>query len=138
MLDHVSLGVSDLGRSRKFYDATLRPLGIVRLVDFENRGSDYGTMAAPLGVEFTITLEPRVVPAAGLHLCFRAGDRYSVTQFHTAALREGGRSDGEPGARAHYHVDYFSAFVLDPDGHRIEAVCHLPPASADVALLDAH
>src|SRR5205814_6898391 len=120
MLDHVSLGVSDLARSRRFYDAALRPLGLVRLLDFEGRGSDYGAMAAPLGVEFTITQETRVEPGLGLHLCFRAIDRHAVTSFHGAALHEGGRDDGEPGIRARYHINYFGAFVLDPDGHRIE------------------
>ena len=73
MLDHVSLGVAEIERSRRFYDAVLRPLGIVRIVDFGNgRGSDYGAIAGQLGVEFTITLEPSVAPAPGMHLCFRA------------------------------------------------------------------
>lgn len=126
MLDHVSLGVSDLDRSRRFYDAALRPLGIVRTVDFQNRGSDYGSMAGALGVEFTITVEPVVAPAPGMHLCFRAADRGAVRAFHAAALAAGGVDDGAPGPRAHYHPDYFGAFVLDPDWHRIEAVCHAP------------
>jgi len=127
MLDHVSLGVTDLECSRQFYDAALRPLGIVRTVDFGNgRGSDYGAMAGQLGVEFTITLEPGVAPSRGLHLCFRAPDRAAVHAFHAAALAAGGRDDGAPGPRPLYHLDYFAAFVLDPDGHRIEAVCHAP------------
>jgi len=131
MIDHVSLGVRDLDSSRQFYDAVLRPLGIVRTVDFQQRGSDYGAMAGSLGVEFTITVEPSdTLPSRGMHLCFRAPDRAAVQAFHAAALRCGGRSDGEPGLRPQYHPDYFAAFVMDPDGHRVEAVCHAPQAPA--------
>jgi catechol 2,3-dioxygenase-like lactoylglutathione lyase family enzyme len=126
MLDHISLGVADLERSRRFYDAALRPLGIVRILDFSGRGSDYGSMAAPLGVEFTITVEQAVPPVLGMHVCFRASDGEAVRAFHAAALRAGGSDDGSPGPRELYHPDYYAAFVLDPDGHRIEAVCHLP------------
>jgi catechol 2,3-dioxygenase-like lactoylglutathione lyase family enzyme len=127
MLDHVSLGVADLQRSRAFYDAALRPVGIVRTVDFGGgRGSDYGAVAGQLGVEFTITLEPGTAPSRGMHVCFRAPDRVAVRAFHAAALAAGGRDDGAPGLRRLYHPDYFAAFVLDPDGHRIEAVCHAP------------
>jgi catechol 2,3-dioxygenase-like lactoylglutathione lyase family enzyme len=90
MLDHVSIGVSDLERSRRFYDAALRPLGIVRTLDFAHRGSDYGAMAGQLGVEFTITLEAGgVLPACGMHVCFRAHDREAVRSFHAAAIAAG-------------------------------------------------
>ena len=130
MLDHVSLGVSDLDRSRRFYDAALRPLGLVRTVDFEGRGSDYGAAPGVFGVEFTITREASVAPAAGMHICFRAPDRAAVRAFHAAALAAGGRDDGPPGIRTVYHADYYAAFVLDPDGHRIEAACHTPAATA--------
>ena len=126
MLDHISLGVSDLAKSRQFYDAALRHVGLERILDFEDRGSDYGAMAAPLGVEFTITREGLPRPSLGMHICFRALDRDGVRRFHRAAIEAGGRDDGPPGLRARYHTDYFSAFVLDPDGHRIEAVCHRP------------
>lgn len=128
MLDHVSLGVKDLERSRRFYDAVLRPLGLVRTVDFQGRGSDYGAIAGQLGVEFTITVEASVVPGRGMHLCFRAPNREAVRAFHAAALASGGRDDGGPEVRTQYHPDYFAAFILDPDGHRIEAVCHAPVA----------
>jgi catechol 2,3-dioxygenase-like lactoylglutathione lyase family enzyme len=126
MLDHVSVGVSDLERSRRFYDAALRPLGLVRTLDFEGRGSDYGFAPGQLGVEFTITREAEATPAPGVHLCFRAPDREAVRAFHRAALAAGGRDDGPPGLRPKYHGEYYGAFVLDPDGHRIEAVCHAP------------
>lgn len=133
MLDHVSLGVTDLERSRRFYDLVLRPLGLVRTVDFDNgRGSDYGAMAGQLGVEFTITIEPGAGPSRGMHLCFRAPDRAAVHAFHSAALAAGGREDGAPGLRPLYHPDYFAAFVLDPDGHRIEAVCHAPETPSTI------
>src|SRR5215475_12888573 len=75
MLDHVSLGVSDLARSRRFYDAALRPLGLLRIVNFEGRGSDYGAVPGSLGVEFTITVERIAAPSLGMHLCFRAPNR---------------------------------------------------------------
>jgi catechol 2,3-dioxygenase-like lactoylglutathione lyase family enzyme len=105
MLDHVSLGVSDLERSRRFYDAILRPLGVVRTADFGRSpiggaGSDYGMMLGQLGgVEFTITAETAVAPARGAHICLRAFSREAVRAFHAAALDSGGRSDGAP-ARA--------------------------------------
>ncbi|MBV9567086.1 MAG: VOC family protein [Hyphomicrobiales bacterium] len=129
MLDHVSLGIVDIERSRRFYDAALRPLGLVRTVDFgDGRGSDYGAAPGTLGVEFTITREAQVeAPIPGAHICFRAPDRASVDAFHAAAIAHGGRDDGGPGLRTNYHADYYAAFVLDPDGHRIEAVCHAPP-----------
>jgi catechol 2,3-dioxygenase-like lactoylglutathione lyase family enzyme len=129
MLDHVSLGVSDIARSRAFYDAALAPLGLVRIVDFRaGKGADYGAAPGQTGVEFTITEESgTVIPARGSHLCFRARDRAAIAAFHAAALGAGGRDDGVPGPRD-YHKAYFAAFVLDPDGHRIEAVCHAPDA----------
>jgi len=131
MIDHVSLRVSDFARSRAFYDAALRPLGLVRIVDFRGRkGADYGAAPGSTGVEFTITEETgAIVPSRGSHLCFRARDREAVGAFHAAALAGGGRDDGEPGPR-NYHAAYYAAFVLDPDGHRIEAVCHAPEAPA--------
>ena len=128
MLDHVSVGVTDIDRSRRFYDAALRPLGLVRIVDFgSGRGSDYGAAPGSLGVEFTITNEAEVkTPIPGAHLCFRAPSRQAVDAFYAAALAASGRDNGAPGLRPHYHADYYCAFVLDPDGHRIEAVCHAP------------
>lgn len=135
MLDHVSLGVADLERSRRFYDAVLPPLGLVRIVDFGGgRGSDYGATPGSTGVEFTITKENSVqTPIPGAHLCFRAPSRVAVKAFHQAALAAGGRDDGAPGLRPNYHADYFAAFVLDPDGHRIEAVCHSPERPVEIA-----
>jgi catechol 2,3-dioxygenase-like lactoylglutathione lyase family enzyme len=107
MLDHVSLGVTDLALSRRFYDAVLQPLGLVRIVNFgNNRGSDYGAAPGSLGVEFTITAERSVKPAQGMHLCFRAHDRAAVREFHRLAIGNGGRDDGAPGLRPQYHASY--------------------------------
>jgi catechol 2,3-dioxygenase-like lactoylglutathione lyase family enzyme len=133
MLDHVSLGVTDLAPSRRFYDAVPRPLGLVRIVNFGNdRGSDYGAAPGSLGVEFTITAERSVKPAQGMHLSFRAHDRAAVREFHRLAIGNGGRDDGTPGLRPQYHASYYGAFVFDPDGHRIEAVCHAPEGAEEV------
>jgi catechol 2,3-dioxygenase-like lactoylglutathione lyase family enzyme len=125
MIDHVSVGVANLARSQRFYDAALQPLGLIRTVNF-GRGSEYGDAPGSPGVRFTITQErTAVAPATGSHICFRAPSREAVRAFFTAGLGSGGRSDGEPGLRS-YHADYYAAFLLDPDGHRIEAVCHAP------------
>jgi catechol 2,3-dioxygenase-like lactoylglutathione lyase family enzyme len=132
VLDHVSLGVTDLERSRRFYDAALQPLGVVRIADFgPNRGSDYGQAPGELGVESTITREAAVpTPVAGAHIGFRAPSHAAVDTFFAAALKHGGRDDGPPGLRPIYHASYYGAFVLDPDGHCIEAVCHTPSGPA--------
>jgi catechol 2,3-dioxygenase-like lactoylglutathione lyase family enzyme len=131
VLDHVSVGVTNIERSRRFYDAALRSLGLVRIVDFgRDRGSDYGDAPGSVGVEFTITSEAGVkTPILGAHICFRAPGRRAVDAFYEAALAAGGRGDGAPGLRPQYHADYYCAFVLDPDGHRIEAVCHAPEST---------
>ncbi len=129
MLDHVSLGVSDLELSRRFYDAALKPLGLTRIIDFAGRGSDYGAAPGSLGVEFTITREAGVKPPIpGAHLCFRAPDPRRRARLSRGSARRGRTDDGAPGLRPQYHADYYGAFALDPDGHRIEAVCHAPEA----------
>jgi catechol 2,3-dioxygenase-like lactoylglutathione lyase family enzyme len=118
MLDHVSLGVSDIERSRKFYDQALAPLGIERLYAEGETASGYG---AGRKAFFWISL--RSVSQTGSHVAFATEDRETVDRFHRAALAAGGRDNGPPGLRPHYHEDYYGAFVLDPDGHNIEAVC---------------
>jgi catechol 2,3-dioxygenase-like lactoylglutathione lyase family enzyme len=134
VLDHVSLGLTDLERSRRFYDAALHPLGLVRLLDFEGRGSDCGSVPHPHGVEFPITAEAGAVgPSRGVHLCFRAPSRVAVRALHSGALAVGGSDDGAAGLRPKYHSSYYAAFVLDPDGHRIEAVCHASDAGDALA-----
>jgi len=118
MLDHVSLGVSDIERSRKFYDRALRPLGIERLYAEGETASGYGA-----GRKAFFWIGLRDASQTGSHVAFAAEDRNTVDSFHEAALAAGGRDNGSPGLRPHYHQDYYGAFVLDPDGHNIEAVC---------------
>jgi catechol 2,3-dioxygenase-like lactoylglutathione lyase family enzyme len=120
MIDHVSVGVSDLDRAARFYEATLAPLGLLRLV----------TRLATIGFgksypEFWINLRSGMAPiepGSGVHICLRAKSIGEVDAFHAAALKAGGRSDGAPGRRPHDRVCYYAAFVIDPDGNRIEAV----------------
>jgi catechol 2,3-dioxygenase-like lactoylglutathione lyase family enzyme len=119
MIDHVSIGVTDIRRTRRFYDAALAPLGYKCLS--EGEGSlGYGDE----GVAFWISKSARPVPAdteSGLHFCFSAPDRKAVDAFHKAALGAGGTDNGAPGIRADYSPDYYAAFVVDPDGYRLEA-----------------
>jgi catechol 2,3-dioxygenase-like lactoylglutathione lyase family enzyme len=124
MIDHISVGVSDLERSARFYEAALAPLGLSRVV----------TRPATIGFgkaypEFWINLRSGMAPVAaesGVHVCLRAKAIAEVDAFHAAALEAGGRSDGAPGLRPHDRVRYYAAFVVDPDGNRIEAVTFPP------------
>ena len=126
MIDHVSVAVSDLERSARFYEMALAPLGVSRLV----------TRPGTIGLgksypEFWINLRAelvRTVPANGSHVCLRASSTDAVDAFHAAALEAGGLSDGAPGLRPHDRVRYYAAFVIDPDGNRIEAVTFPPDA----------
>ncbi|MCC8949853.1 catechol 2,3-dioxygenase-like lactoylglutathione lyase family enzyme [Bradyrhizobium sp. USDA 4503] len=120
MIDHVSVGVRDLERAARFYEPTLAALGLSRLV----------TRPATIGFgkaypEFWINLRAtmaQVPHESGTHICLRAKTTAEVDAFHAAALASGGLSDGPPGLRPHDRVRYYAAFVLDPDGNRIEAV----------------
>ena len=120
MIDHISVGVSDLERSAHFYEALLAPLGLTRLVTRPATigfGKDYP--------EFWINLRPGMAPVdsgTGTHICLRAKSIRQVDVFHAVALNAGGVSDGAPGLRPHDRVKYYAAFVIDPDGNRIEAV----------------
>ena len=116
MLDHVSLKVADHAAAQAFYDKALAPLGMTRLFSMEN-ASGYGA-GRPV---FWIGQGDR---AGDCHVALTAPDRATVDAFYAAALAAGGRDNGSPGLRAHYHPTYYGAFVLDPDGHNIEAVCH--------------
>jgi len=120
MIDHISVGVSDLDRGARFYEAALAALGLSRLV---SRPATVGF--GKTYPEFWINLRTgmaRVAPESGVHICLRAKTIEEVDAFHAAALNAGGLSDGAPGLRPHDRVSYYAAFVLDPDGNRIEAV----------------
>jgi catechol 2,3-dioxygenase-like lactoylglutathione lyase family enzyme len=119
MLDHVTIGVSDIERSRSFYDLALRPLGITRLYADGEAASGYG-----LAPKAFFWISWRGLPQTGAHVAFAAQDRAVVDRFHAEAIAAGGRDNGAPGIRPNYHPSYYGAFVLDPDGHNIEAVCH--------------
>ncbi|WP_310540636.1 VOC family protein [Phenylobacterium sp.] len=116
MLDHVSLKVADHTAAQAFYDKALAPLGLIRLVSMED-ASGYGA-GRPF---FWIGQGGK---AGDCHVAFTAPDQATVDAFFAAALAAGGRDNGSPGLREHYHPTYYGAFVLDPDGHNIEAVCH--------------
>lgn len=124
IFDHVSVGVRDLDRAVAFYDATLAPLGLVRLFR-SARAAGYGPEGfegeAPFAV---IAFGDEARPMLGLHLAFVAKDRTAVDGFFAAAIANGGVDDGPPGIRDHYDPGYYAAFVHDPDGNRLEAVVH--------------
>jgi catechol 2,3-dioxygenase-like lactoylglutathione lyase family enzyme len=121
MIDHVSIGVRDIAKTKRFYDSAFKPLGYHCLSDSET-SLGYGVEA----VAFWIGKAEHPVPAdekSGLHFCFTAPNRKSVNAFHAAALAAGGRDNGKPGLRADYGENYYAAFVIDPDGYRVEAYC---------------
>ena len=127
MIDHISIGVTDFDRARAFYDAVLAPLGYRRVMDFGHAaGYGNGHPAFWIGVSEPMAGAPEgYAPVApGGHIAFVAPDRAAVDVFYRAALAVGGFDNGAPGLRPHYHPDYYAAFVLDPDGNRLEAVCH--------------
>ncbi|WP_298672993.1 VOC family protein [uncultured Sphingomonas sp.] len=121
MLDHITFGVSDISRSIAFYDRALAPLGVRRLHD----GSDGAVRVAAYGDDRAWFWIAEHDPTRGkLHIALTARDRAAVDAFHRAGLAAGGADNGAPGLRPHYHPGYYGAFVLDPDGHNIEAVFH--------------
>jgi catechol 2,3-dioxygenase-like lactoylglutathione lyase family enzyme len=116
MLDHVGFPVSDIGRAKAFYGASLAPLGY--RVHLETHGW------VGFGAERPDFWIGPGEPTRAIHVCFTAPDRKTVDAFHRAALAAGGRDNGAPGLRPHYHPSYYGAFALDPDGNNVEAVCH--------------
>ena len=128
MIDHTGVIVSDFERSQAFYREALRPLGFEQLVELSAEVTGHTDVAGfgePPKPEFWISRGTPNQPP--VHVAFRVADRQTVDAFHRAALAAGGRDNGAPGLRPHYHPNYYGAFVLDPDGHNIEAVCHAPP-----------
>ncbi|GAB6262569.1 VOC family protein [Photobacterium sp. R1] len=122
MFDHVVFGVSDYDESKAFFLKALEPLGVVIVA--ENQ----------LGIELSaddktsLCLFQTDEKPSHLHLAFAAENRQQVEDFYRAALAAGGKDNGEPGLRSHYHANYYAAFVIGPDGHNIEVVCHSPEA----------
>ena len=126
MLDHIGVDVSDLKRSRAFYEAALAPLGyrVIQELSAEETGANPIVMFGIDAPEFVIAEDK--APGLGNHFAFRAETRAAVDAFHAAALKAGGRDNGPPGLRPNYGPTYYAAFVFDPDGFNIEAVCHAP------------
>jgi catechol 2,3-dioxygenase-like lactoylglutathione lyase family enzyme len=126
LLDHVSIGVPDLDTARPFYDAIMHALGASKVYDRES-ALGYGERcdANDTGSTYlAVYLDPGVIGENRRHWCFKAASRAQVDAFHRAGLDHGGRSDGAPGLRAAYHPHYYAAFLIDPAGNRVEAVCH--------------
>jgi catechol 2,3-dioxygenase-like lactoylglutathione lyase family enzyme len=124
MIDHVSIAVRDLRKAEPFYAAALAPLGMRKLREWPNAAIGFGKTYPEFWINRRQGME-RVGEDSGVHICLRATDIRAVEDFHAAAVRAGGASDGGPGVRAQYHSGYYAAFIRDPDGNRIEAVTFL-------------
>jgi catechol 2,3-dioxygenase-like lactoylglutathione lyase family enzyme len=126
VIDHIGFPVSDYGRSKTFYAQALAPLGYGLVMEIDGAQTESRAPAAGFGrpgvPDFWIGGEGGLEKP--LHVAIGAADRASVDAFYAAALQAGGRDNGAPGLRPQYHANYYAAFVLDPDGHNIEAVCH--------------
>jgi len=122
MLDHVGLNVRNYPESRSFYEQALAPLGYEVVMAFDEwQACGFGRDGRP-----SFWVSQREPTGTGTHVAFQAEERAAVDAFHAAALAAGGRDNGPPGLREHYHPTYYGAFVLDPDGNNAEAVCHRP------------
>lgn len=128
MIDHIGLAVADMKRARAFYLNALKPLGIVVIeeVSAEETGGEAHAHFGAGGKPF-FSIGTGTKPKGGAHVAFAARTRAEVDNFYKAALSAGGRDNGPPGPRPHYHATYYGAFVFDPDGNNIEAVCHAAP-----------
>lgn len=120
MLDHIQIEVSDIEKSKEFYIEALEPLGYKLILEFEG----WLGFGCDDEIDFCINSGKKVTP--GVHVAFRSDNREKVKAFYNSALNAGGKDNGKPGIREHYHPNYYGAFVIDPDGHNIEAVCHKP------------
>jgi catechol 2,3-dioxygenase-like lactoylglutathione lyase family enzyme len=128
ILDHIGFAVGDYEGAKAFYSAALKPLGISLVMEVEQNDHP-GQKACGYGgangkPDFWLGSEGKTSPH--IHVCFAAETRAAVDAFYEAALKAGAKDNGPPGIRAHYHPNYYGAFVLDPEGHNIEAVCHKP------------
>ena len=126
MLDHIAIPVADYKRSKGFYLHALAPLGyelVLEVSSEETGGNSHAGFGASGRPQFWIGAGTPI--KGSVHVAFAAKTRTAVSAFYQAAIKAGGRDNGGPGLRPHYHKNYFGAFVLDPDGHNIEAVCHM-------------
>jgi catechol 2,3-dioxygenase-like lactoylglutathione lyase family enzyme len=121
MIDHTGINISNFEKSKEFYTKALAPLGYQLLSEMNNTIAGFGIDGEP---DFWIVRGDVNTPI--IHVAFRAQNRDMVREFYAAALEIGGRDNGAPGLRTHYHPNYYAAFILDLDGHNIEAVCHVP------------
>ena len=124
MFDHVKFGVSDYSTSKAFFLKVLKPLGVTVAMEWPPSGVE---LSKPQG-KVSLCLYKTEEKPAHLHLAFSAERRQQVDAFYRAALEAGGKDNGPPGLRLNYHANYYAAFVIGPDGHNIEAVCHEPEA----------
>jgi catechol 2,3-dioxygenase-like lactoylglutathione lyase family enzyme len=122
IFDHLGLTVADAARSKAFYTAALAPLGITLVMEVHGEAG-FGRNGRP-----QFWFGAGGAPNTPMHIAFVAENRAQVRAFHAAALAAGAKDNGPPGIRANYHPDYYGAFVIDPDGHNVEAVCHAPQA----------
>ena len=120
MIDHVSLEVADYEPSKAFFVEALGPLGYELIAEYDGNIAGLGAKGKP---DFWLI---GGAPSGRTHIAFLAPDRATVDAFHAAALGAGGKDNGQPGLRPHYHEHYYGAFAHDPDGNNVEAVCHLP------------
>jgi catechol 2,3-dioxygenase-like lactoylglutathione lyase family enzyme len=127
MIDHTGVAVSDFAKSKEFYIQALTPIGYALLMEFPasvTGHTDVAGFGEPPKADFWVSKgAPGNQP---IHVAFRVSSRAEVDAFYQAAIAAGGRDNGAPGLRPHYHEHYYGAFVLDPDGHNVEAVCHVP------------
>jgi catechol 2,3-dioxygenase-like lactoylglutathione lyase family enzyme len=121
MIDHIGISVTDLDKSIAFYEKALAPLGYTLLRKYPGMAAGFGVAPKP---DFWIGVAKSVTDHT--HVCFRSAGRAQVREFYAAAMAAGGKDNGEPGVRDKYHEHYYGAFVLDPDGHNVEACCHEP------------
>lgn len=121
MFDHVKFGVRDFARSKTFYQQALKPIGVTEVIDYPPHGAEL----YKAGGKVSLCLYQTTAKPAHLHIAFVAENQHQVDAFHRAALSAGGRDNGPPGIRPQYNQRYYAAYVIDPDGHNIEAVCHL-------------
>ncbi len=121
MIDHISIAVRDLAAAERFYTALLGTLGMSKLREWPDAAIGYGKTYPEFWINRRADMA-RIAEDSGVHICLRVREPSAVDAFHAAALAAGGTSDGAPGLRAHYHENYYAAFIRDPDGNRIEAV----------------